>query len=253
MHRKRNSLTRIIEIKRGSAEYRENIKAAWKPLKEGQILRPGSWIQTGMNTLVYAKFYTNTVIQIRSASLLKIAAGHKSADNKITGRLNLALGRVRVRVDPNRTEIVDFRVVSPKLTTSVKGTIWEQERYIGKVAGESNIARVVRGLVKTMFKNDVARLSTKKLGRLCTAKLSHKNTGQVQSPGTAGANEDSYAGTYTTQQFQWQNNNVNTQQAMEDQKAGSDMKGIFDDDKAEPDPDPNPPNNQTQQQPPSPN
>jgi hypothetical protein len=158
----------ILEIKRGSAVYRENVQAEWKPLREGDRLAPGAWIQTGLKTLVYAKFHTTTVIQIRSATLVQLAEGHRTA-NKITGRLNLALGAVKVQVDPNRTELVDFKVKGPRITTSVKGTGFLQ---IAATLVTRAVEKTFHGIVKVSYQNAAVTFASNAAGNVTLEDLS---------------------------------------------------------------------------------
>lgn len=110
---------KVIEIK-GSAETRAAADKPWTALKVGDILPKGAWIQTGLRSRVFFKFGDNTVVQVKSATLLQIADAGR-ASGRLTGRLQLALGNVHVEVDKS-SETVDFKVVTPQVTTSVKGT-----------------------------------------------------------------------------------------------------------------------------------
>ncbi len=111
----------VLEVK-GTAEMRSGVDQAWAPLKAGDEIPEGAWIQTALKSLVYIKFWTNTVAQIKSASLVQVR-GLSNDGKRMTGRIHLALGSARVRVHPERTVDVDFKIVAPKMTTSIKGTI----------------------------------------------------------------------------------------------------------------------------------
>ena len=110
----------VLEVK-GTAEMRSGVDQAWAPLKAGDEIPEGAWIQTALKSLVYIKFWTNTVAQIKSASLVQVR-GLSNDGKRMTGRIHLALGSARVRVHPERTVDVDFKIVAPKMTTSIKGT-----------------------------------------------------------------------------------------------------------------------------------
>ncbi len=111
---------RVVEVK-GSAEMRSAIDQAWAPLKAGDEIPEGAWIQTAFKSLVYIKFWTNTVVQIKSVTLVQVK-GLSNDGKRMAGRLHLALGAARIRVKPDREEIVDFKVVTTRMTTSIKGT-----------------------------------------------------------------------------------------------------------------------------------
>ncbi|MBI2901182.1 MAG: FecR domain-containing protein [Planctomycetes bacterium] len=117
---------RVVEIK-GSAETRAAADKPWSPLKEGALLSKGAWIQTGLRSRVYLRFGDNTVVQVKSATLLQISEAARE-NGKTTGRLKLALGNVHVEVDKAR-ETVDFKVITPQVTTSVKGTGFDVRSY----------------------------------------------------------------------------------------------------------------------------
>ncbi len=128
---------KVLEV-RGEAAVRTGLDGKWTPLVKGASLEEGQWIQTSFGSRVYLKFWNNTVTQVRSASLVKLEKVHSEGVRQ-TGRLHLALGAVKVNVLRERTEIVDFKVRSPRLTTAVKGTQWLQttkslEVLRGKVA-----------------------------------------------------------------------------------------------------------------------
>ncbi len=115
---------RVLEV-RGEAAMRAGVDGEWVPLKKGTILKARWWVQTSLGACLYLKIWNNTVVQIRSASLVEIEKVEEKG-NRQTGRLNLALGMVKVNIRRDRTEIVDFRVNSPRMTTAVKGTLWKQ-------------------------------------------------------------------------------------------------------------------------------
>lgn len=126
----------VLEVK-GTAEMRSGVDQAWAPLKAGDEIPEGAWIQTALKSLVYIKFWTNTVAQIKSASLVQVK-GLSNDGKRMTGRIHLALGSARVRVHPERTEDVDFKIVAPKMTTSIKGTTaYMMILHMGVMAGIS--------------------------------------------------------------------------------------------------------------------
>lgn len=117
---------KILEVK-GSAETRPGVDKAWSELKEGMTVSNGAWVQTGLKSRVYLKFGDNTVVQVKSATLLQITDAAKEG-NKLTAKLKLALGNVHVEVQKS-SETVDFKVVTPDVTTSVKGTGYSAKHY----------------------------------------------------------------------------------------------------------------------------
>ncbi|GEM_PF-4676659 len=117
---------KVIEIK-GSADSRHAVDKPWKSLRVGDVLPQGAWIQTGLRSRVYVKFGDNTVVQIKSGTLLQIAEAGRTA-GKMTGRLKLALGSIHVEVNKT-SETVDFKVVTPQVTASVKGTGFDVRCY----------------------------------------------------------------------------------------------------------------------------
>ena len=124
-----NNDVRVSEVK-GSAEYRLAVDQPWKPLKAGDVIPSGAWIQTGLGARVYILFWTNTVAQIKSASLVQITGVSRNGKD-MAARIRLSLGTARVHVDKHRNkrgEKVDFKIVSPTVTTSIKGTDIQAER-----------------------------------------------------------------------------------------------------------------------------
>ena len=129
LHAQESAHVSVLEIK-GGAEIRLSIDGEWKPLKVGDLIPDGAWIQTALRSLVYLKFWNNTVAQIKSASLIQVK-GLSSDGSRMAGRIHLSLGTARVHVDKKKLaagEKVDFKIVSPKMTTSIKGTISAQSR-----------------------------------------------------------------------------------------------------------------------------
>ncbi len=111
---------RVAEVK-GSAQIRLAVDQEWSDLKVGDLIPEGAWIQTAFRSKVYLKFWNNTVVQVKSASLVQIK-GLSHNGSSMGGRLHLSLGSARVRVKPDRKEMVDFKIVTPGMTTSIKGT-----------------------------------------------------------------------------------------------------------------------------------
>jgi hypothetical protein len=109
---------------KGSAEMRSATDQEWTPLKAGDEISDGAWIQTAFKSRVYIKFWTNTVVQIKSVTLVQVK-GLSNDGKRMAGRLHLALGAARIRVKPDREEIVDFKVVTTRMTVSIKGTVVE--------------------------------------------------------------------------------------------------------------------------------
>lgn len=135
---------KVVEIK-GSADARPAADKPWEPLKAEAVLRKGAWVQTGLKSKVYLRFGDNTVVQLKSATLVQIDEALKQGD-KLTGRLKLSLGNVEVNVNDQRKdkETVDFKVTTPQVTTSVKGTFYG----VGYNTQFGSVIRVERGLVE---------------------------------------------------------------------------------------------------------
>lgn len=125
-HARNDFKVKVLEVK-GSAETRPAVDKAWSGLKEGMTISNGAWVQTGLKSRVYLKFGDNTVVQVKSATLLQITDAAKDG-NKLTAKLKLALGNVHVEVQKS-SETVDFKVVTPDVTTSVKGTGYSAKHY----------------------------------------------------------------------------------------------------------------------------
>lgn len=125
-HAQNEFKVKVIEVK-GSAETRAAVDQPWSELKEGMTITNNAWIQTGLKSRVYLKFGDNTVVQVKSATLLQITDAAKNG-NQLTAKLKLALGHVHVEVQKS-SETVDFKVVTPDVTTSVKGTGYSAKHY----------------------------------------------------------------------------------------------------------------------------
>jgi hypothetical protein len=133
---------KVLEVK-GSAETRPAVDKPWTELKEGMTLGNNAWVQTGLKSRVYLKFGDNTVVQVKSATLLQITDAAKNG-NQLTAKLKLALGNVHVEVQKSN-ETVDFKVVTPEVTTSVKGTGYSARHYSdlgSKVVVDHGLVRV---------------------------------------------------------------------------------------------------------------
>jgi hypothetical protein len=166
---------RVLEV-RGEAAMRTGVDGKWVPLLKGALLKAGCWIQTSLGTRLYLMIWNNTVVQILSASLVEIEKVEEKG-NRQTGRLNLALGMVKVNVRRDRTEIVDFRVNSPRMTTAVKGTSWSQAFFAHLAL---SVMGVDRGRVAVERPGSQKRMMTRGTG-LCGTRPTE--------PGEAGASE----------------------------------------------------------------
>ncbi len=178
----------VLEV-RGDAAVRTGLKGKWLPLVKGIFLRPGQWIQTSFGARVYLKFWSNTVAQVRSASLVEIETVRQEGP-KQTGRLRLALGSVRVKVRPDRREIVDFRVKSPGMTTAVKGTQWDHS-YSAQT-GRSEL-RVIDGTV-WFLSSDVNLTRTFAEGSIRTSDSSTPRTRLSEKEEDSGENDGEQEG-----------------------------------------------------------
>jgi hypothetical protein len=174
---------RVLEV-RGEAAMRTGVDGEWIPLHKGAILKAGCWIQTSLATRLYLKIWNNTVVQILSASLVEIEKVEEDG-NRQTGRLNLALGTVKVNVRRDRTEIVDFRVNSPRMTTAVKGTYWTNVflAHLGL-----SLVEVLRGMVWVAPNGGERTLATSETGTVGAGSAADPDSGDLEVE-TAGGSE----------------------------------------------------------------
>jgi len=109
------STSGIAHKRRGS-----DAKAAWAPIKAGDVLDDLTVIRTGLGAKVVLKLADRGAVTVRSATKLGIKEFCKDG-GQVKARLGLKYGSMRAQVDSSRGPN-DFQVATPVATLSVRGT-----------------------------------------------------------------------------------------------------------------------------------
>jgi uncharacterized protein YaiE (UPF0345 family) len=105
----------VLEV-RGSATWRLQDTAGWQAFKQGQVLQPGSVIETGANGRVMLVTGGDELL-VGSSSRLIVPISREPAS------LRHERGRVLVHVEPRRNRAIQVR--TPLLSMGIKGTSFE--------------------------------------------------------------------------------------------------------------------------------
>jgi len=118
------ALTVTVREVAGSVQYRPDGNAGWRDATAGLELAEGSHLSTGLASKAGLAFADNSVVVIGSLTEVVIDKFLKDAE-AVRTRLSMKSGslRAKVRHDPVRS---DFRVTTPNMTVSIKGTIIEE-------------------------------------------------------------------------------------------------------------------------------
>jgi len=109
-----------VEEVDGSVEYRPRADTEWSDATVGLKLAEGAQVSTGLASKVGLAFADNSVVVLGSLTEVTIDKFLKDAE-AVRTRLRMKTGTLRAKV---RSEDVrsDFRVATPNMTSSVKGT-----------------------------------------------------------------------------------------------------------------------------------
>lgn len=120
-------LSGVLDGKEGKVEYKVE-GGDWKPAKNGDVVRAGTTISTGFKSSIRIKLSANTVVTVKPVTRLTLEELVKTDGGSQT-KLFLASGRVNAKVNPEHTDIVDFKVRSTQATASVRGTSFEFDGF----------------------------------------------------------------------------------------------------------------------------
>jgi hypothetical protein len=95
----------------------------WIPAQAGMVLDSQTMISTGFKSNAVLTLSQSTLM-VRPLTRLSLEELTSLAENEQVG-LNLRAGRVRVDVVPPRDGTIDFKIISPMATASVRGTQFE--------------------------------------------------------------------------------------------------------------------------------
>ncbi|ULQ59579.1 FecR domain-containing protein [Brucepastera parasyntrophica] len=95
----------------------------WSPLKEGDLVNPGSIISTGFKSEATIQLGASilTIKPLTRMTLTQLA----ESENAVDTELYLEIGNVKAEVNSFNDKRNNFRVRSPIATASVRGTVFE--------------------------------------------------------------------------------------------------------------------------------
>ncbi len=136
---------KVVTVK-GKVAYKKG--RTWVPLRTNQVLSEGTKISSGTNS--YAKIKIgryNHILEVKPLTFLKVY----SKDNQNSSRTHIGLkrGRLRATVAKKKRVRTVFKISTPVVTSSVRGTI--QEVSYGPQKGMQ--ITVIRGSIEGMNNN----------------------------------------------------------------------------------------------------
>lgn len=130
---------------------------------QGDVIPVGSWVEVPSGKL-FLRTFTGTVSVFSAGAIFEVTEIEASAGKEKT-RLTLQSGDMVANLDPNKRDVNDYGVVTPKGVAAARGT-----NYTVSVNGQSVLVTVVAGVVQVNIP-DVG--------------LVNLNTGQVTTGGQA--------------------------------------------------------------------
>lgn len=115
------SLAIVVQDVRGDAEVCFDGRSAWGPVVKGMAIPVGSQLCTGAGGFVWLAFGTNSVAFVREGSLFRIDSFGMEGD-ELVARVHIDPGIASVSVVQREQFLTDFRVSTPRLTASIRGS-----------------------------------------------------------------------------------------------------------------------------------
>jgi len=133
------------------------VRNDWKPLKAGMILKEGHQISTGFKSKAVLLFGDNSITIVKPLTQMWINKFVKR-ENKIHTLLKVKVGTMRIHVKKGEIKS-DFKVSTPQLTASVRGTVWEinSSRAFGDIVSGFEgrvVAKNTRGRQRSISANE---------------------------------------------------------------------------------------------------
>ncbi|MDR2160021.1 MAG: FecR family protein [Treponema sp.] len=108
---------------RGTVEYRAPGSGEWRPATVGQELEEETEISTGFRSMAFVRVGNSTLV-VRPLTRLGLGEIRSAAADRV--EVELRAGRLRVDVKPpGGGRELNFRVRSPMVTASVRGTVFD--------------------------------------------------------------------------------------------------------------------------------
>lgn len=125
----------VLDIERGTVEVRRASDPDWKPGKDGDTLRSGDSLRTGIDGLAVVTFFDLTQSRLGPGSLIRIAELEKPTQaNALSIRLELESGRLWSHI-LRLFELDDAYSVSVQnVVATVRGTTFDLERQASGLA-----------------------------------------------------------------------------------------------------------------------
>ncbi len=124
-------LTATIDKIEGSVDVQLSEAADWAAAEEKMVLQKGAKISTGplgRAWLLLASGEGNPSLVIVKALTILIIDEHLKTATTVRTKLSLKIGALYAAVPPTRLE-TDFRISTPVLTASVRGSEWKDMRH----------------------------------------------------------------------------------------------------------------------------
>lgn len=96
-------------------------KRRWVPVEKGMVLPVGSQLATGVGASVWLAFGANSVAFIRETTIVRIEAFRMEGD-ELVARVFIDPGVASVSIVQRQQFLTDFRVSTPRLTASIRGS-----------------------------------------------------------------------------------------------------------------------------------
>jgi hypothetical protein len=113
----------VIREITGTVEVKGPDQESWAPAAAGQSLPQAALISTGFKSSAILEI-GNSTLTVRPLTRLSLEEIMENQGNEEV-RLYLRTGRIRAEVSPPTGGTVDFRIRSPTITASVRGTAFE--------------------------------------------------------------------------------------------------------------------------------
>ncbi len=115
------SLDIVIQDVRGEADVCFDPRSSWGPAVKGMAVPVGSQFCTGAGASVWLAFGTNSVALVREGSLFRID-GFGMEGDELVARVHIDPGIASVSVVQRQQFLTDFKVSTPRLTASIRGS-----------------------------------------------------------------------------------------------------------------------------------